>query len=155
MNHSLKIGFSFGTTSGIITTLGLIVGLTASDASKAVIIGGVLTIAFADAFSDALGIHTSEESENTHSEREIWISTFATYFTKLIIALTFLFPLIFLSSTVALIVSIVWAILLLTILNYIISPKEKKWQIIFEHLLISLVVIIFGFIIGQYIRSVF
>jgi VIT1/CCC1 family predicted Fe2+/Mn2+ transporter len=155
MNHSSKIGFSFGTTSGIITTLGLIVGLTASDASKAVIIGGVLTIAFADAFSDALGIHTSEESENTHSEREIWISTFATYFTKLIIALTFLFPLIFLSSTVALIVSIVWAILLLTILNYIISPKEKKWQIIFEHLLISLVVIIFGFIIGQYIRSVF
>lgn len=155
MNHSSKIGFSFGTTSGIITTLGLIVGLTASDASKAVIIGGVLTIAFADAFSDALGIHTSEESENTHSEREIWISTFATYFTKLIIALTFLIPLIFLSSTVALIVSIVWAILLLTILNYIISPKEKKWQIIFEHLLISLVVIIFGFIIGQYIRSVF
>jgi VIT1/CCC1 family predicted Fe2+/Mn2+ transporter len=155
MDHSSKIGFSFGTTSGIITTLGLIVGLTASDATKAVIIGGVLTIAFADAFSDALGIHTSEESENIHSEKEIWISTFATYFTKLIIALTFLIPLIFLSSTVALIVSIVWAILLLTIVNYIISSKEKRWQTIFEHLLISLVVIIFGFIIGQYIRSVF
>jgi len=32
----------------------------------------VLTIAIADAFSDALGIHVSEESENRHTHREIW-----------------------------------------------------------------------------------
>jgi len=155
MDHSSKIGFSFGTTSGIITTLGLIVGLSASDASKAVVIGGVLTIAFADAFSDALGIHVSEESEATHSEKEIWTSTLSTYVAKLLIALTFLVPLILLSSTAALIASIVWGMLLLAILNYFIAPKGKKWQAISEHLLIGLVVIVIGFIIGQYIRGVF
>ena len=59
MEHSLKVGFSFGITSGIITTLGLMVGLNSSTNSKVAVIGGILIIAIADAFSDALGIHIS------------------------------------------------------------------------------------------------
>ena len=62
MKHSLKVGFSFGLTSGIITTLGLMVGLNYGTSSKLAVIGGILTIAIADASSDALGIHISEES---------------------------------------------------------------------------------------------
>jgi len=58
---------SFGLTSGIITTLGLIVGLHSGTHSKLAVIGGILTIAMADALSDALGIHVSEESEATQS----------------------------------------------------------------------------------------
>ena len=57
MKHSIKIGFSFGLTSGIITTLGLIVGLNSGTRSRLAVVGGVLTIAIADAFSDASGIH--------------------------------------------------------------------------------------------------
>jgi len=155
MDHSSKIGFSFGATSGIITTLGLIVGLTASDASRAVVIGGVLTIAFADAFSDALGIHVSEESEGNHTKREIWVATLSTYFTKLVIALSFLIPLALFSPTIALIVSIVWGSALLTLLNYIIAPRDQKWSTISEHLLIGMVVIIIGFVIGQFIKTSF
>ncbi|MFA6963893.1 MAG: VIT1/CCC1 transporter family protein [Patescibacteria group bacterium] len=155
MDHSSKIGFSFGATSGIITTLGLIVGLTASDATRAVVIGGVLTIAFADAFSDALGIHISEESEETHTKKEIWTATLSTYFSKLVIALSFLIPLAFFSSTVALIICIAWGTLLLGLLNYIIAPKDKKWETISEHLLIGMVVIVIGFVIGQFIKTSF
>jgi len=59
IKHSLKTGFSFGLTSGIITTLGLIVGLNSSTRSKLVVLGGILIIAIADAFSDAFGIHVS------------------------------------------------------------------------------------------------
>ena len=84
MNHPIKKGFSFGLTSGIITTLGLIVGLHSGTHSKLVIIGGVLVIAVADALSDALGIHISEESENKHSPREVWESTISTFLSKLI-----------------------------------------------------------------------
>ena len=79
MKHSVKTGLCFGLTSGIITTLGLIVGLHSGTGSKLVIIGGILTIAVADAFSDALGIHISEESENKHTAREIWQSTTSTF----------------------------------------------------------------------------
>ena len=78
MKHSLKVGFNFGLTSGIITTLGLMVGLHASTHSKLVVIGGILTIAIADALSDAIGIHIAEESENKHTAKEVWESTFST-----------------------------------------------------------------------------
>jgi len=71
MKVSVKKGFSFGLTSGIITTLGLMVGLNAGTHSKIVVIGGILSIAIADAFSDALGMHISEEAENQHSNKEI------------------------------------------------------------------------------------
>jgi len=87
MKHSLKIGFSFGLTSGIITTLGLIVGLHSGTHSKLVILGGILIIAIADAFSDALGIHISEESEGKHTTKEIWESTIATFLAKFVFAL--------------------------------------------------------------------
>ncbi len=96
MRHSLKTGFSFGMTSGIITTLGLMVGLNSGTHSKLAVIGGVLTIAIADAFSDALGIHVSEESENRHNSREIWESTISTFLSKFTFASTFIVPVVLL-----------------------------------------------------------
>lgn len=66
MRHSLKVGFSFGITSGILTTLGLMVGLSSGTNLKLAVVGGILTIAIADSFSDTMGIHISEESENKY-----------------------------------------------------------------------------------------
>lgn len=62
-------GLSFGLTSGVITTLGLIVGLHAGTHSRMVVIGGILTVAVSDAMSDALGIHISEEAKKRGSAR--------------------------------------------------------------------------------------
>lgn len=92
MNHAVKTGFSFGSTSGIITTLGLMVGLHSGTHSKLVVIGGILMIAIADAFSDALGIHISEESENKHTSKEIWQATLSTFIFKFIFASLFILP---------------------------------------------------------------
>jgi hypothetical protein len=104
MRHSLKIGLIFGLTSGIITTIGLIVGLHAGTHSRLVVIGGVLTIAIADAFSDALGIHVSEESENRHINKEIWESTLSTFIAKFVFASTFIAPLLLFELATAIIV---------------------------------------------------
>jgi len=49
MKHQLKTGVSFGLTSGIITTLGLMVGLHSGTQSRIAVVGGILTIAIADA----------------------------------------------------------------------------------------------------------
>ncbi len=108
MKDSLRTGITFGLTSAVITTLGLMVGLHSGTHSRTVVLGGILTIAIADAFSDALGIHVSEESENTHTTRQIWLSTFATFFAKFLFALTFAVPVFFLSLTTAIFVSLVW-----------------------------------------------
>ena len=48
MKSSYKIGLSFGLTSGVITTLGLLVGLDAGTHSQPIVLGGILTIAVAD-----------------------------------------------------------------------------------------------------------
>ena len=153
MRHSFTTGFSFGLTSGIITTLGLMVGLHSGTHSKIVVIGGVLMIAIADAFSDALGIHISEESENKHSTKEIWESTIATFLTKLIFASTFIIPVLLFQLTTAIIVSVIWGLSLMTIFSFYMAKqqKEKPWRAIIEHIVIALLVIVLTHYLGDWI----
>lgn len=157
MKHSLEVGFSFGITSGIITTLGLIVGLHSGTHSKLVVLGGILTIAIADAFSDALGIHISEESEGKHTAREIWESTISAFFSKFIIALAFIIPVIFFELSTAIVVSVILGLLILGILSYSLAEKqkEKPWKGVAEHLIIALVVIVATHYVGDWISSTF
>ncbi|MCX9009914.1 MAG: hypothetical protein OIN66_02220 [Candidatus Methanoperedens sp.] len=157
MRDSIKTGFSFGITSGIITTLGLIVGLDSGTHSKAVVVGGVLTIAIADAFSDALGIHISEESECRHTTKEIWISTLSTFFAKFIFAMTFIIPILLLQLTTAIIASIIWGLSLLGIISFYLAKQQKvkPWRVIMEHLLIALVVIAATHYAGEWIGERF
>ncbi|MBU2560833.1 MAG: hypothetical protein KKD17_00925 [Nanoarchaeota archaeon] len=157
MKHSEKVGFSFGITSGVITTLGLMVGLHSGTHSKLVVLGGIITIAIADAFSDALGIHISEESECKHSRKEIWTSTLTTFFTKLFFALTFAVPVLLLELTTAVAVSIVWGLLALGWLSYRVAREEKEnvWKVVFEHIGIAVVVIIITHFVGDFVAAVF
>jgi len=157
MRHSLKTGLSFGLTSGIITTLGLMVGLHSGTHSKLVVIGGILTIAIADAFSDALGIHVSEESENRHTTKEIWESTICTFVAKFIFAITFIVPVLLFPLATAIMVSVVWGLSMLAIFSFYIAKdqREKPWKVIGEHLLIAMVVIIITHYVGEWIGSTF
>lgn len=155
MQDSLRTGICFGLTSAVITTLGLMVGLHSGTGSKMVVLGGIITIAIADAFSDALGIHISEESENVHTTREIWISTIATFIAKFFFALTFIIPVIYLPLLTAIIVSLVWGLFILTVLSYFIAKAdgEKPWKIIFEHVLIAGVVIAITHWVGDWVAT--
>jgi len=153
MKHSLKVGFSFGVTSGIITTLGLMVGLHSGTHSRIVVIGGVLTIAIADAFSDALGIHISEEFENKHTAKQIWAATIATFLSKFIFALTFIIPLLLFELPTAIRISIIWGLSILCLLSYRIALEQKvsPWKVIAEHLVIASIVIILTHYLGDWI----
>ncbi len=157
MKHSLKTGFSFGLTSGIITTLGLMVGLHSGTHSTPVVIGGILIIAIADAFSDALGIHISEESENKHTPKDIWESTIFTFLSKFVSALTFIVPLLLFQLSTAIIVSVIWGLSLLGLFSFYIAKeqKAKPWKMIIEHLAIALIVIAITHCVGDWIRLAF
>lgn len=159
MSHegSFKTGVSFGLTSGIITTLGLMVGLHSGTHSKAAVLGGILTIAIADALSDALGIHISEEAENTHTHTEIWISTIATFLSKFIFALTFLIPVIVFDLSTAIIVSIIWGLTVLAFISFRMAASQgsNPWKVIIEHIAIALVVIVITHYIGEWISVTF
>lgn len=155
MKISFRKGLGFGLTSGIITTLGLIVGLNSGTHSKITIIGGILVIAVADAMSDALGIHVSEESENQHSAKEIWESTISTFLSKFIIALTFIIPVLLLPLSTAIVVCVAWGLGLVIIFNYYIAKTQniKPFKIITEHLLIAIVVIIITQLVGKWVAT--
>ncbi|MCK5593807.1 MAG: hypothetical protein KAI18_01045 [Candidatus Aenigmarchaeota archaeon] len=157
MSAPWKTGLCFGLTSGIITTLGLMVGLQSGTNSTLAVAGGVVTIAIADAFSDALGIHISKESENHHTQKEIWEATLSTFLSKFLFALTFLIPLLIFDLLTAIIVSVIYGLSLLAILSYIISidRKETSGKVITEHLLIAVVVIIITHFVGDWVSVLF
>lgn len=157
MKLSYIKGLSFGVTSGIITTLGMMVGLHSGTHSKLAVAGSVLMIAIADAFSDALGVHVSEESENKHTTREVWESTLSTFAAKFIFAMTFMAPVLLFSLDNAIWVSIGWGFLLLGIISYLMARKQKEpaWHIIGEHWGIALLVILITHYVGDWISGTF
>jgi len=157
MKHSLKVGFNFGLTSGIITTLGLMVGLHSSTHSKLVVIGGILTIAIADALSDAMGIHMVEESENKYTAEEVWKSTFSTISFKFIFSSIFIIPVMLIELSKAIVISIMFGSYLLFLNSFIIAREKNAnpWKIIGEHLIIAVMVIIATHYIGHFISIVF
>jgi hypothetical protein len=156
MKHSIKTGLCFGLTSAIITTLGLIVGLHSFSGSKTVVIGGIFTIAIADAFSDALGIHISEEAESVHNTREVWESTIVTFLTKFSFALTFIIPIVVFELSTAIVISVVYGLFMLTILSYTINTNlPKRWRVVVEHVVIALIVVIMTHYIGDWIGEAF
>jgi VIT1/CCC1 family predicted Fe2+/Mn2+ transporter len=157
MKASWKVGFSFGLTSGVIATLGLMVGLNASTQSKLAVVGGVLVIALADAMADALGIHVSEESDHSRSTKEVWESTIATFLAKVFFATTFVVPVLVFELSIAVLVSVIWGLLLIGIFSYYISKKKDSgcWKVIAEHLSLTIAVIIASHAIGVAVRSIF
>ncbi len=157
LGHSIKTGFSFGLASGIITTLGLMVGLYSGTMSQLAVLGGIITIAIADAFSDSLGMHVSEESEGVHSGKEIWQSTAATFITKFLVAMIFVVPVLVFDLATAVNVSIVLGLSLLGIFSFVVARQrqESPWIAFAEHLIIGIVVIGATFFVGEWIRMAF
>jgi VIT1/CCC1 family predicted Fe2+/Mn2+ transporter len=157
MKHSMKTGLCFGLTSAIITTLGLMVGLHSFSGSQIVVVGGILTIAIADAFSDALGIHVSEEAENVHTPKEVWESTLATFLAKFLFALTFMVPVLLFDLSTAILVSVGWGLCMLALLSYAVAKdgQERPWKVIIEHLAIALIVVIVVHYIGDWISETY
>jgi VIT1/CCC1 family predicted Fe2+/Mn2+ transporter len=131
------------------------VGLHSVDPSKLVVLGGVLTIAIADAFSDALGMHISEEAENQHSVREIWQATISTWLAKFITAMTFVIPILLFAMSTAIIISVIYGITLLSISSYFIAKKRgtQPWSAVLEHVIIGGVVIFITHYVGDVIHT--
>jgi vacuolar iron transporter family protein len=157
MNEAIKTGVSFGLTSGIITTLGLMIGLNTGTGLRLAVIGGILIIAVADAFSDALGIHISEESKKGNGHKAVWTATIFTFLTKLIIASSFLIAILLFELSLAIKINIIWGLVLLIIFNYILAKQkgEVVWKVIAEHVIIATIVITISYSLGKLVSIYF
>jgi VIT1/CCC1 family predicted Fe2+/Mn2+ transporter len=152
-----RTGLYFGATSGVITTLGLITGLNAGTQSITAVLGGILVIAVADSMSDALGIHIAEEADPRTDHEHVWNATVTTFLTKLVFALSFAIPLLLLPLGPAVVASIVWGMLVVTVLSYFLarSQNQSPWPIILEHLGIAILVVVLSHLIGVWVAKTF
>ncbi len=157
LEKAQKVGINFGATSGVTTTLGLIVGLHSSTQSRVAVIGGIITIAIADALSDAFGIHLSEESQQHNSDTHVWKATLYTFLFKFFITLTFLFPVLIFDITLAIGLSIIWGLLILLSLSYRIGRIKKINPIVpmLEHILLAGLVITLSYYVGRWVALKF
>lgn len=155
LSHSRMVGFSFGITSGTVTTLGMMVGLYSSTESQLAVLGGIFAIAVADAFSDALGIHVSEEAEGKHSRREVWESTLSTFLTKFIFALTFAVPVLLLPLEAAVLAGVVWGMFALAAFSCYVAKKEGNRMLptVLEHLGIAVAVVVVTYFVGKWVAG--
>lgn len=154
-NSSLKTGFGFGLASGVITTLGLMIGLFATTNSKGIVLSGILTIAIADSCSDAVGIHFSQESRGDIATKDIWFATLFTFLAKFIVTISFVPSILILSLKMGILANLVWGFLLLMSFSYVIALQQKNnpYHAMFEHFVIMSFVIGVTFYVGKLIES--
>ena len=152
-----RTGLFFGATSGVITTIGLIVGLNAGTHSVPAVLGGIFVIAFADAMSDALGIHLAEEADPTATTEHIWAATVSTFLAKFVFAISFAVPLLLLELDAAVIASLLWGMIVIIVLSYFLARAQEAspLAIIVEHLGIAVFVVVMSHFIGVWVGNTF
>jgi vacuolar iron transporter family protein len=157
MRYSVCKGVSFGLTSGVITTLGLMVGLYSGTHSTSVVIGGILSIAIADALSDAFGLHVSEEATGVHSLHELWLVALVTFVAKFFFALTFMIPVLLLPLQAAVWASVVWGVVLMGLFSAYMAYTQKKsvCAVVGEHVVVLLLVVLITYVAGSWISNYF
>ena len=82
--------FTFGGTSAIVTSMGLIIGLQSATAPPPTIVSGLLVIALADNISDSPSIHMYQEADRLEG-KGAFRTTLANFVSRLLVALSFVF----------------------------------------------------------------
>ena len=156
MRKSFQKGFSFGLTSAVITTMGIMLGLESATSSKLAVVGGVLSLAFADGFSDAVAVHALVEAEGKKG-RQVWEAAFATFLSKFFLQLLFLAPILLFPLTTGIYISIAMGILLTIALGFKIAmiQKEKPLSVIREHVSLAIIVLIITHYVGRVVAHYF
>lgn len=108
----------FGITSGVLTTVGALVGMDAATDSRRAVIAGILVIAVADSLSDSYGMYQSKLGERGTMPAAALRYAFGTFAGKFILPLTFVIPLAVSTDLfTAVAIDIVWGFAVLTLLN--------------------------------------
>lgn len=115
-----------------------------------------MVIALADNLSDSFGIHIYQESEHV-GKKEVWLSTLTNFLTRLFVSLTFIILIITLPIRLAVVCSVFWGLLVLTVMTYTIAKQRKinPLSAILVHITIAVVVVIASNFIGGFVISRF
>jgi len=149
--------FSFGISSAVLTTLGIIVGLNSATASKIAVIGGIVAVAIADSLSDSIGMYASKKAERGVSSTTAFRSALNVFLGKFVFTLTFIIPFIFFPFSFAIYICIIWGLILLTFVNFQIAfiHEENIPKTILKNIFIAIIIIIVSYFAGKGVALIY
>jgi hypothetical protein len=145
---------SFGATSAIVTSVGLVVGFGSADVPKSAIISGLLIVGLADNLTDTLSIHIFQESEMLE-QRAAFCATIGNFLTRACIAGSFVVLMLLLSGALAILSCLAWGIALLVCLTYLVARNRgaSVTSELIKHIALAAVVIVTSGLIGSWIGN--
>lgn len=146
--------FSFGGTAAVVTSMALIIGLSAATATRSAIVSGLLIVAVADNLSDSLSIHLYQESESLEPQAA-FRSTLTNFATRLLVTLVFILIVLTLPTPLIVLASIAWGVGLLIALSFFIA-RQRGLSLISEatkHVLATVAIISISRAIGAWIPA--
>jgi VIT1/CCC1 family predicted Fe2+/Mn2+ transporter len=146
--------FSFGSTSAIVTSVGLIVGFGAASMSRAALVSSLLIVALADNVSDSLSIHVYQESEQLEG-RAAFRATLTNFATRVVVAASFVALVVGLPAALLPAASLAWGAVLLAWLTYALARSRGVRPLgeIIKHILVAATVVLLSRGIGALIRA--
>ncbi len=150
--HGLQ-GMTFGSIDAIITVIGIVVGLGVMG-NRTVVFVGVLVAGIANSFGNAWGFHISEETENIHTRREVWMSTLMSFGGTLVSTIVLITPIILLPLGMAIVVSVMIGISMIVGISILVGRIQglgtrKCCKLVAEYVGISLLVIVVTYYLGH------
>lgn len=151
---SLRLSLvSFGATSAIVTSVGLIVGFGLAEVPKTAIITSLLIVGLADNLTDTLSIHIFQESELLE-QRTALRATISNFLVRAFIAGTFTALVALLPGSMASLSCLAWGTALLILLTYFVA-RNRNTRIgseLLKHLALAAFVILASGLIGNSIK---
>jgi VIT1/CCC1 family predicted Fe2+/Mn2+ transporter len=145
-------GIAFGIMDGVITALGILMGLSAFQ-NRLILFLGIIITGIADAFANAAGMHVSEETEKLHERHEVWKTTFYTFFSTILVFVILAVPFLFIQFSKAVFVSWIIGMLLLAWLGFSVGRGKDRLKIVFEYVAIGIVISLVSFFIANYAKN--
>ena len=132
----------------------MIGGLTASNATRPVIVSALLIAALADNLTDSLSIHIFQESGQL-DQKDAFTGTLTNFFTRFLLCISFVFLIGLFPFQHVAEVAIIWGVLLLTVLTWLVARERKVKPLpeILKHLLIAFAVIAASLLIGYWMGA--
>ena len=155
LNNDSRQGIFFGINSGILTTVGVIAGISQTTTNPMYVVISVLSLAISDCIGEAYGMYLSKKAEQVQEKGNGPIYSLAGVFlAKFITVLLFLVPLMFYWN-LKYFKNLAWPILYSVIVLVLIDNKlaeirgETKTKYIVTHLVLLTIVVVSTKLIGQ------
>lgn len=143
---------AFGITDGVITVLGILIGVFAAGESARVIAVAALAGGLSDAVANAVGTHVSEEVSGSKSHHITWGSAFAAFLSTALVAVLQVLPVFLLPIETGIWISGLIGLLFLFCMGILF---HKSFQTTVKYLILAIGAAVMAYVIGKMLRTVF